>query len=56
MYSDVYSGMYRVMYKGYSGGYTISDEMTYGAAFEFREECLLNGYPKENVYIVYVVE
>lgn len=32
----MYNDMYRVIYKGYSGGYTLSDEMTYGAAFEFK--------------------
>ncbi len=52
MYDDVY----RVIYKGYSGGYTISGEMTYGAAFEFKEECLLRGYLKDNVHIIQIVE
>ena len=52
----MYNDMYRVIYRGYSGGYTLSDEMTYGAAFEFKAECLLRGYPKDDVHIIQIVE
>lgn len=48
--------MYRVLYKTYSGGYQMSDEMTLDAARQFRDKCLEMNYPKENVYIIQIVE
>lgn len=48
--------MYRVIYKGYSGGYQMSDEMTLDAAREFRNKCLEMNYSKENIYIIHIVE
>ena len=48
--------MYRVIYKGYSGGYHMSDEMTLDAARKFKDDCLKKNYPKENVHIIQIVE
>lgn len=48
--------MYRVIYKGYSDGYQMSDKMTLDAAREFRDKCLKMNYPKGNVHIIQIVE
>lgn len=48
--------MYRVLYKTYSGGYQMSDEMSLEEARAFRDKCLKMNYPKENVHIIQVVE
>ena len=48
--------MYRVIYKGYSGWYQMSEEMTLDAAREFRDNCLKMNYLKENVHIIKIVE
>lgn len=48
--------MYRVIYKGYSGDYQMSDEMTLDAAKEFKDKCLKMNYPKENIHIIQIVE
>lgn len=32
--------MYRVIYKGYSGDYHMSDEMTLDVARKFKDDCL----------------
>lgn len=48
--------MYRVIYKGYSGGYQMSDEMTLDDAREFRDNCLKMNYLKENVHIIKIIE
>lgn len=48
--------MYRVIYKGYSNGYQMSNEMTLEAAREFRYKCLKMNYPKENIHIIQIVE
>lgn len=48
--------MYRVIYKGYSDGYQMSDKMTLDAAREFRNKCLKMNYPKGNVHIIQIVE
>ena len=48
--------MYRVISKGYSGDYQISDEMTLDAARKFKDDCLKMNYPKENVHIIQIIE
>lgn len=48
--------MYRVIYKGYGGGYHMSDEMTLDAARKFKDDCLKMNYLKENVHIIQIVE
>ena len=48
--------MYRVIYKGYSGGYHMSDEMTLDAARKFKDDCLKMNHLKENVHIIQIVE
>lgn len=48
--------MFRVIYKGYTNGYQISDELTLDAAREFKDKCLKMNYPKENVHIIKIVE
>lgn len=47
--------MYRVIYKGYSGSYQMSDEMTLDDARKFKNDCLKMNYPKENVHIIQIV-
>ena len=48
--------MFRVIYKGYTNGYQISDELTLDAAREFKDKCLKMNYPKENVHIIQIIE
>lgn len=48
--------MYRVIYKGHSGGYQMSNGMTLDAARKFKDDCLKMNYLKENVYIIQIVE
>mgnify|MGYP000037630653 FL=1 len=48
--------MYRVIYKGHSGGYQMSNGMTLDAARKFKDDCLKMNYPKENVHIIQIVE
>lgn len=48
--------MYRVLYKTYTGGYQMSDNLTLDTAREFRDKCLKMNYPKENVHIIQIVE
>lgn len=48
--------MYRVIYKGHSGGYQMSEEMTLDAARKFKDDCLNMNYLKENVHIIQIVE
>lgn len=48
--------MYRVIYKGYSGDYQMSDEMTLGDARKFKEKCLEMQYPEENIHIIQIIE
>ena len=48
--------MYRVIYKGYIGGYQMSDEMTLNAARKLKDDCLKKNYQKENDNIIQSVE
>ena len=48
--------MYRVIYKGYSGDYQMSDEMTLGDARKFKENSLKMQYPEENIHIIQIIE
>ncbi|GEM_PF-2236800 len=48
--------MYRVLYKMYSGGYQMTEEMTLENAEEFRNKCLKMNYPREHVHIIQIVE
>ena len=48
--------MYIVIYKGYNGGYHMSDEMTLDAARKFKDDCSKMNYLKENVHIIQIVE
>lgn len=48
--------MYRVLYKPYIGCWEVSDDVSLEDARTFRDRCLSMKYPKENVYIVQVVE
>lgn len=45
---------YKVLYKGFSGGFNLSDDMSLEEARNFKEKCLSMGYP--TVHIIQVIE
>lgn len=45
---------YRVIYKGYNGGFEISSEMTLEQAQEYKQKLIQSHYP--TVYIIQIVE
>ena len=45
---------YRVLYKGFSGGFNLSDDMNLDEARKFKDKCISMGYP--SVYIIQIVE
>ena len=51
---DVMEDKYKVLYKGFSGGFNLSDDMSLEEARNFKEKCLSMGYP--TVYIIQVIE
>lgn len=46
--------MYRVIYKGFNGGFQLSEDMNLQEAHEFKNKCLKMGY--DLVYIVQIIE
>lgn len=45
---------YRVLYKGFSGGFNLSEDMNLDEAKKFKDKCISMGYPL--VYIIQIVE
>jgi hypothetical protein len=45
---------YRVLYKGFSGGFNLSEDLKLDDARDFKEKCISIGYP--SVYIIQIVE
>jgi hypothetical protein len=46
--------MYKVLFKGFTGGFQLSDEMDLELCKEFKNKCLKIGY--KEVYIIQIIE
>lgn len=46
--------MYRILYKGFNGGFSMSDEMDLETAKEYKQKYLNMGYTQ--VFIIQIVE
>lgn len=45
---------YKVLYKGFNGGFELTDDMNLDEARKFKDKCISIGYP--SVYIIQIVE